>query len=238
VEQVIEYLKHGVALSAVNVPAMTAEQYRAVGPFANLAERLGTFAAYVSQGNPRRVRITYHGRIAEQNTALIRNAGIAGVLGRSLAHKANVINALQIAADRGLSYAELHEAQAGPPSSVKLELESDAGITTVEGGVVFDRPRLILVDGIRCEAPLSGHLIYLVNYDVPGVIGWVGTVLGKNNINIANFSLGRQESAPPPGSILKAAAIIETDGPVPDSVLQQLLENKAVRTARSVHFRT
>src|SRR6185295_1605250 len=94
VEQVVEYLQHGVALNAVNVPALTAEQYRAVGPFASLAERLGTFAVHIASGNPRAVRLTYCGKIAEQNTALVRNAGVAGVLSRSLAQNANVVNAL------------------------------------------------------------------------------------------------------------------------------------------------
>jgi D-3-phosphoglycerate dehydrogenase len=236
VEQVVEYLRHGVALNAVNVPAMTAEEYRAVGPFANLAERLGTFAAYVASGNPRAVRLTYQGKIAEQNTALIRNAGVAGVLSRSLEHKANVVNALQLAADRGLNYAERHEPRAADSGSVKLELETDSGVTTVEGVVVFDRPRLTRVDGVWCEAPLSGDLLCLTNDDVPGVIGWVGTVLGRNGINIANFSLGREDAHATASLPLKAVAIVETDGAVPPRVLKELIENKAIKRARTVAF--
>ncbi|HWZ33640.1 MAG TPA: phosphoglycerate dehydrogenase [Bryobacteraceae bacterium] len=237
-EQVVEYLRDGVALNAVNVPAMTAEQYRTVGPYAALAERLGTFAAYVATGNPRLVRLVYKGRIAEQNTLMIRNAGLAGVLSRSLARKANVINAIQFAADRGVGFAERHEISdvAGQADSVRLELETDSGVTTVEGSVVLDRPRLLRVDGIYCEAPLTGHLMFLKNADVPGVIGYVGSVTGKHNINIASFSLGRQEQASNNGP-LQAVAVVETDGPVPESVLKQLLENKAVTVARAVEFR-
>jgi D-3-phosphoglycerate dehydrogenase len=236
-EQIIEYLRHGIALNAVNVPAMTADQYRTVAPYAALAERLGTFAAYVASGNPRLVRLVYKGRIAEQNTSLIRNAGLAGVLSRSLARKANVVNALQIAADRGLGYAERHEKDASPgqADSVRLELETDSGVTTVEGSVVLDRPRLLRVDGIYCEAPLTGHLMFLKNADVPGVIGYVGSVTGRNNINIASFSLGRQETASNNGP-LQAIAVVETDGPVPETVLKQLLENKSVTVARAVEL--
>ena len=236
-EQVIEYLREGVVLNAVNIPALTAEQYRAVGPYATLAEKLGTFAAYVATGNPRLVRLVYKGRISEQNTSLIRNAGLAGVLSRSLARKANVVNALQIAADRGVSYAERYEktAEPGHGDSVQLELETDAGTTVVEGSVVFDRPRLLRVDGIYCEAPLTGHLVFLKNADVPGVIGYVGSVTGKNNINIASFSLGREERPGKNGS-LQAVAVVETDGPVPENVLKQILENKSVTLARSVEL--
>jgi len=237
VEQVVEYLQRGVALNAVNVPAMTAEQYRAVGPYATLAQRLGTFAAHITSGNPRAVRLTYRGKIAEQNTALVRNAGVAGVLSRSLAQSANVVNALQIAADRGVSYAEHHEPRTGRADSVSLELETDSGVTTVEGAVVFDRPRLTQVDGICCEVALAGNLLFFKNEDVPGVIGWIGSVLGKNGINIANFSLGRQDTPPKQADVRQALAIVETDGLVPEAVLQQLLQNQAVKVARVVEFR-
>ena len=238
-QQVRDYLRDGIALNAVNVPAMTAEQYRAVQPYAALAERLGTFAAHVASGNPRLVRLVYHGKIADQNTLLIRNAGLAGVLSRSLARKANVVNALQIAADRGLGYAERHEKSAAPGQAdfVRVELETDRGTTSVEGSIVLDRPRLLRIDGINCEAPLAGHLIFLKNADVPGVIGYVGSVTGKNKINIASFSLGRESHPKHAGGPLEAVAVVETDEPVNETVLAQLLENKSVTVARAVEFR-
>ncbi len=231
-EQVAEYLLHGIALNAVNVPAMTAEQYKAVGPYATLAERMGTVAVNITEGNPRTVRLVYRGKIAEYNTSLIRNSGVAGVLSRSSAQKPNVVNALQFAADRGLSYAERHEPRTGHTDTVLLELETDQGTTILEGAIVFDRPRLLHVDSIPCEVALTGHLLFLKNKDVPGVIGSVGTVLGENKINIANFSLGRPD--PPTGAAL---AIVETDGPVPEPVLQQLLQNKAIQLARPVELK-
>ena len=92
------------------------------------------------------------------------------------------------------------------------------------------------MDGIYCEAPLAGHLTFLKNEDVPGVIGHVGTVLGRNGINIANFSLGRQETPAGPDNTLEAVCVIETDDTVPDTVLVELLKNQAMRMARSVEF--
>src|SRR5580692_7729658 len=237
VEQVVEYLQNGVALNAVNVPAMTAEQYRSVGPYIDLAERLGNFAAYVATGNPSSVRLVYHGKIAEQNTVLVRNAGLAGVLSRSMAHRANVVNAPQLAIDRGLSYAEQHEPRGGAMDAIRLELVTDKGVTSVEGTLVMGQPRLMVVDGIRCEAPLSGHLIFSSNADVPGVVGHFGAVLGKHGINIAHFSLGRQDAPSSPGAPLEAIVITETDTAVPETVLQQILENKNIHTARVVEFK-
>lgn len=235
--QVRDYLRDGIATHAVNVPSMTADQYRAVQPYAALAERLGTFAAQVATGNPRLVRLVYKGKIADQNTLLIRNAGLAGVVSRSLARRANVVNAVQIAADRGLAFAERHEKLATPGEAdlVTLELETDRGTTTVEGSVVLDRPRLLRVDGISCEAPLTGHLIFLKNEDVPGVIGYVGSITGRNKINIASFSLGRQDHDGH-GKPLQAVAVVETDEPVSETVLKQILENPAVTMVRTVEF--
>jgi D-3-phosphoglycerate dehydrogenase / 2-oxoglutarate reductase len=235
-EQIVEYLRNGVAINAVNMPALTPEQYRALGPFIAVAERLGTFAAYIATGNPKAVRLAYHGRIADANTHLLRNAGVAGVLKRSLSQKANLVNAMQIASQRGWNVGEHHDRRSVHTDSVRLELETDTGVTVVEGAVLLDKPRLLQVDGIYCEASLAGHLVFMKNHDVPGVIGHVGTVLGRNRINIANFSLGRRDVPTRPGEPLEAIAVVSTDNPVPDEVLAELLQNPAVKLAKSVEF--
>ncbi len=82
-EQMVEYLKNGVAINAVNMPALSPEQYRTLGPYIEVAEKLGNFAADLAVGNPRNVRLTYFGRMADGNTSLLRNAGLAGLLRRS-----------------------------------------------------------------------------------------------------------------------------------------------------------
>jgi D-3-phosphoglycerate dehydrogenase len=232
-EQVMEYLLHGVAIHAVNMPALSPEQYRALGHYVTLAERLGNFAAHIATGNPRMVRLTYQGKIADYNTHLLRNSGVAGVLSRSTAGRANVVNAMQIAGQRGWNVAESHEKRSVHTDSIRLELETDSGVTVVEGAVFLEKPRLTQVDGIYCEAPLAGFLIFMKNLDVPGVIGHVGTVLGRNGVNIANFSLGRRDAAPM-GEPLEAVAVVAIDGAAPEPVLAQLKENPAVRLAMAV----
>lgn len=234
-EQILEYLRSGVAINAVNMPALSPEQHRVLAPYISLAERLGAFAAQIAAGHPRAVRVVYFGRIAEANTHLVRNAGLVGLLNRWLSQRATLVNAMQIAAQRNLTVAERHEKRAGHVDSVRLELETESGLTTVEGAVVLDRPRLIQVDGIYCEAPLSGHLIFMKNQDVPGVIGHVGTVLGRNNINIANFSLGRREGPRPDGP-LEALAVVEIDEPASEAVLAELYSNPAVKLAKVVEL--
>jgi len=235
-EQVVEYLNSGVAINAVNMPALSPEQYRLLSPYITLAERLGNFASYIASGNPRTVRLTYFGRIGDGNTNLLRNAGLAGVLRRSTSKKANLVNAMQIAEHRGWNVQEGHQARSGHTDTIRLDLITDDGVTSVEGAVLLERPRLIQVNGIYCEAALSGSLIYMNNHDVPGVIGHVGTVLGRNCINIANFSLGRRDAATAPGQPLDAVAVVSIDGQAPESVLAQLRDNGAVKFARAVEF--
>jgi D-3-phosphoglycerate dehydrogenase / 2-oxoglutarate reductase len=235
-EQVAEYLKNGVAINAVNMPALSPEQYRALGPFIVLADRLGTFASFISDSNPVKVKFTYSGRIAELNTTLVRNAGLSGLLARSLASKANLINAMQVAGDRGLNISEDHVLRSNHSDSIRIEIEHSAGKTSVEGAVVLGKARLLTVDDIYCEAPLDGHLLLLKNLDVPGVIGYIGTVMGKNGINIANFSLGREEEPLKEGGPARATAIISSDAIVPEHVIAQLLENTNIRQARNIEF--
>src|SRR5271170_7390362 len=219
VEQLVEYLVSGVALNAVNMPAMTLEQFRTLGPWANLSERLGFFVSHIASGNPHLIRLIYSGHIGDSNTQLLRNAGMAGVLSRSLEQKANVVNAMQIAARRGFIVVEHREPRSAHMDSIVIEIETDLGTFAAEGSVVLNRPRLVQVEGIACEATLGGHLMYSRNDDVPGVIGFFGTVLGHNGINIANFALGRQDAPLQPGEPLTAISIVETDGEVPDSVI-------------------
>ncbi len=229
-EQIVEYFRDGVAQNTINVQALTPEQFKTIGPYIILAERLGAFASSIASGNPRDVRLTYYGDVAEQNTTLIRNAGLAGVLNRSLAQKANTVNSVQIAGDRGLNFAEQHEKRSTHMDSIRLDIDTDQGATWVEGAVVLERPRLIQVDGIHCEAPLDGHVTFLKHDDVPGVLGYIGGVIGKNGINVATFSLGRHRAGG------EAVSVIETDQPVPERVFAELLANPAVTFASAVQF--
>jgi D-3-phosphoglycerate dehydrogenase / 2-oxoglutarate reductase len=227
-QQVVEYLTNGVAIHAVNMPALSPEQYKTLGPYAVLAERLGNLASHIATGQPSAVRLRYRGKIADGNTNLLRSAGLAGVLTRSAERRVNLVNAMQLADQRGWTVSEVHEPRAVDADSIRLELETDHGVTAVTGAVFLEKPRLTQVDGIYCEAPLAGHLLFMKNRDVPGVIGHVGTVLGRNGVNIANFSLGRREADG------EAVAIVAVDSAVPDPVIAELKQNNAVRLARAV----
>ena len=239
-QQVREYLKHGVIQNAVNVPSVSAEEYAVLQPYIVLAERMGSFLAQVSEGTIEEISIRYGGHIAEWKTELIRNGAIKGILNQALEEKANLVNAAAIAEDRGLRVHESHKAKAstgGAGSVLSIFLKSSAEEHMVKGAVLHDvAPRLLHVDGIDVEAPLERNLIYLRNRDVPGVIGKVGTILGEESINIANFSLGRRATTKEADETRQAIAVVHVDGEVPDGVLRKLAKIAAVQQAKAVRL--
>jgi D-3-phosphoglycerate dehydrogenase / 2-oxoglutarate reductase len=239
-QQVREYLKHGVIQNAVNVPSVSAEEYAAMQPYIVLAERMGAFLAQVSEGTAEEISVRYSGHIAEWKTELIRNAAIKGILNQALEEKANLVNAAAIADSRGLRVHESHKAKTptgGTASVLSIELKSATEEHAVKGAVLHgNAPRLLHVDGIDVEAPLERNLIYLRNRDVPGVIGKVGTILGEEEINIANFSLGRRSAEAGSGQPSEAIAVVHVDGRVSDGVLNKLRKIPAVQQAKAVRL--
>ena len=238
--QVKEYLKHGVIQNAVNVPSVSAEEYATMHPYIVLAERMGAFLAQVSEGSLEEISIRYSGHIAEWKTELIRNGAIKGILNQALEEKANLVNAATIAHDRGLRVVESHKAKAsagGAGSVLSIFLKSASAEHMVKGAVLHgETPRLLQVDGIDVEAPLERNLIYMRNRDVPGVIGKVGTILGEESINIADFSLGRRSADKDSDQPREAIAVVHVDGTVPDAVLTRLKKIEAVQTAKAVRL--
>ncbi len=237
-QQVKEYLKHGVIQNAVNVPSVSAEEYATMQPYIVLAERIGAFLAQVSEGSLEEISIRYSGHIAEWKTELIRNAAIKGILNQALEEKANLVNAATIAHDRGLRVLEFPKAKVstgGAGSVITITLKTASEEHMVRGAVLHgETPRLLHVDGIDVEAPLERNLIYLLNRDVPGVIGKVGTILGEESINIADFSLGRRGGDK--DQEREAIAVVHIDGTVPDAVLIRLREIEAVKQAKAVRL--
>jgi len=251
-QQVRDYLKEGIVRNAVNLPTLSAEEYRRLRPYLELAERLGAFAAQLAGAPPMaglaRVSLRYAGEVGELNTQLLRNAVLKGVLRQVVSEPANLVNAATLAAERGLGIDETHVRPAqsrgiGISNTLGLTLHSDSSQQfSVEGAVVHGAAaRVLAVDGIDIEAPLEGRLIFLRNRDVPGVIGRVGTLLGLHGINIATFSLGRREPGGSTvslgfGSGAEALAIVRVDNAVPEAVLAALREVEGVTAARLVEL--
>jgi D-3-phosphoglycerate dehydrogenase / 2-oxoglutarate reductase len=231
--QVREYLKRGVIQNAVNMPSLDDQQYAQMRPYMALAEKLGAFLAHLVSGGGslQEISLRYGGRIAEWKTELIRNSAIQGLLNQRMAEHANVVNAAAIAQERGIRIQESKQEPAPGATADVLSvlLKTTTDRRRVRGGVLRGTSlRLLGVDDINIEVPLEGHLIYLNNLDVPGVIGKIGTILGRGHVNIANFALGRSESGG------KAIAVVQVDTPAPEPILRELRQLPEIQEVRGI----
>jgi D-3-phosphoglycerate dehydrogenase len=245
--QVKEYLKRSVIQNAVNVPSLSDEEYKEMHPYIELAEKLGLFIGQLSEGNVESITVTYHGKVAEWKTALLRNAALKGALKQSI-DSVNLVNAGSVAAERGIQVQEQKKPEDTSSGNViSLNVRSHEGEHRARAAVLHGRyPRLLDLDGFHVEAPLEGHLIVLRNRDVPGVIGQLGTVLGKNAINIANFALGRSDASASSAVAstssgtasvrAEAMAVVQTDQPVTQAALEELKRVNAVISVRPVQI--
>jgi D-3-phosphoglycerate dehydrogenase / 2-oxoglutarate reductase len=232
--QVKDYLAEGIIRNAVNLPVLSAEQYRRVRPYLQLAEQLGSLVSQASDKRPSRIRIRYAGEVAEVGTHLLRSAVLAGVLNAVLDEKVNVVNAPALATARGLKVEEeTRKREHGFPNTLEIAVLSDSGSSgegfSAEGTVLFDgSPRILQIEGIPLEAQLEGTILYLRNRDEPGVIGQVGTMLGKYGVNIATFALGRREAT----RGAQAVSLVRLDGEVFNSILEPIKGIPAITEAK------
>lgn len=246
--QVRDYLKLGVVQNAVNVPSLSHEEYTEIAPYIEMAERLGKFLAHATPGNLENVQISYTGRLAAGKTDLVRNAALAGIFdGSDGGSAANRINAASVAEERGIRVQEDKKefTTGGAGSVLKLTLHSSDGDASGSATVLHGAsPRLLTYDGIDIEAPLTGTLVAIRNHDVPGVIGRIGTILGEQAVNIANFALGRahdpargtKSQRVPQG---QALAVVQIDVPnvsVANSAVEALRKVEAIASVRLVEL--
>lgn len=230
-----EYLLHGVAQNAVNVPSVSDQEYEKMRPYMRAAQKTGSLLGQLFRGNLEEIEIAFEGTVGEWSTALIRNAAIAGVLQHNSDEKINYVNAAGAAEERGLRLSEEKVESQIPAVCVKLRgpgVELGAKCSVVHG----TSRRLIELKGVDIESELEGRFLVFENLDKPGVIGGVGTLLAKNEVNIARFSLGRND---PAESVRnnepnKALAIVQVDSTVSEDVLEQLRALPSVLTVTSV----
>ena len=230
-----DFLREGVIRNAVNFPAVPAEEYARVRPFMVLAERLGTVAAQLATGRTQAIGIRYYGPLVASRSDLLASAVVAGVLRPMLSSAVTVVNGRAVAAQRGI---EIVESRSSRPRDftnlLSVKLHTSEGETWIEG-TVFEpgRPRLAAIDGVELEGPLEGTLFVISNQDQPGVIGEIGTILGRQRINIADFALGRGRGS--------AVGVVKVDVPDADdsrltAALEELRGVKAIRSVRLVRL--
>ncbi len=196
-EQVADYLLKGSVVNAVNVPSVSDDVLAQVGPYLNLGTMLGCLHMQIAKGGVAEVNIEYSGELADLNTSPITVAFLKGLFTPILKDAVNYVNAPIIARDRGIRVIESKSDRSNDfVNALSIKVKTSEG-ENVLVGTVFGRnePRLVRLNDFRLEALPSGPMLLVFNNDVPGVIGALGTTLGKSGVNISRMTVGREEES-------------------------------------------
>mgnify|MGYP001946309749 CR=1 FL=1 len=229
-EQVRDFLTTGEIRNAINMPSLDAAALAEVGHYLDLATSLGKFLAKLGPVNPDSLRVSYHGDIAQKDTALISRTALTGYLEAARADgQVNIVNATAIAKDMGLNLTEttIHAATEFSELMV-VELNKDGKKFRVAGTIIGKSARIVEIDKLFVDINIKGIFLVVRNDDSPGIVGHVGTVLGTNSLNIANLSLARNKSE---GNALN---VIELDSTPTADVLTELASHKGIISVTTV----
>ncbi len=230
-EQMSDYLLTGAVQNALNMPSVTAEEAKTMGPWIKLAEHLGAFVGQLTDEPIKAVNITFDGVAAEMNLAALESAAIAGLM-KSVNPEVNMVSAPVVAAERGIKISKTTQAKSGVfDGYIKLTMVTDQRERSIAGTVFSDgKPRFIQIKGITIDAEIGRHMLYTTNRDVPGIIGTLGGILGRNGVNIANFTLGRSDVGE------EALALLYVDEPVAEQAREELRATELFRMIKPLEF--
>ena len=229
-EQMADFLLTGAIANAVNMPSLTAEEAARLRPYMRLAEQLGSFAGQLTDSGIAALTIEYEGTLADLNVKPLTAMALTGLLSPQLA-SVNMVNAALICRERDIRVSETRRSEPGDYQMLmRVGVTSEGGTRSVAGTLFAgDKPRLVAIEGIRLEAELGRHVLFVRNFDRPGFIGALGNALAAAEVNIATFHLGRTG----PGE--DAIALVEVDQPLTPALLAavrglpNVIEVKAMR---------
>ncbi|MBN2760572.1 MAG: phosphoglycerate dehydrogenase [Rhodobacteraceae bacterium] len=230
-EQMSDYLLTGAVQNALNMPSVTAEEARVMGPWVKLAGHLGAFAGQLTDEPIKAINILYDGVVAEMNLDALGCAAIAGVM-KATNPDVNMVSAPVLAKERGVQISTTTQDKSGAfDAYIKLTVVTETRERSIAGTVFSDgKPRFIQIKGINIDAEVGEHMLYTTNKDVPGIIGTLGGTLGTHGVNIANFTLGRHAAGG------DAIALLYLDGAPNEGSLAALRATNLFQQVRPLEF--
>jgi D-3-phosphoglycerate dehydrogenase len=228
-EQVVAALEGDPVVNALNAPSVDASAYQAIEPYIDLAETAGKIAVQLFDGRVSSVEVEYAGDIAEREVDLVTASALKGIF-RPLEWKANAVNATRIAEERGIDVRESKTTQSEDFQSLVTVTVGEGGEATSVCGTQFagEASRIVRIEEYRVEAVPHGHMLVARNEDVPGVIGFIGSVLGNHGVNIAGMFNGRETIGG------EALSVYTLDDPVSDEVLAALNDDDRLIETRYI----
>jgi len=217
-EQIADFLTKGEIRNAVNFPSISAELLAVIGPYLDLAEKLGKFEAQLVKGAIKEVSVEYSGDILKYNVAPLTLSLLKGLLTPILNENVNYINAPVVAKERGIKVVESRSSEAQDYTSMIAVTVKTSQDTSYSAGTIFGRNdlRIVRVNKFTVEVIPEGHMLVVSNNDKPGVIGNLGTTLGANNLNIGRLHLSREQVDK------EALVVLTTDTMVSEDVLSKI----------------
>jgi len=228
-EQVIAAFNEQPVLNALNAPSVDETAFPRIEPYIPLAETAGKVAAQLLGKRITEIEVHYEGEVADEDVELITASALKGVF-TPLEWQVNAVNAPQLAKDRGIEVTESKTRQAADFQSLVTVTVRNGGEELSVCGTLFagEDPRIVRIDGFRVDAIPYGHMLVARNYDKPGVIGFIGTVLGENDVNIAGMFNARETYGG------EALTVYNLDHSVPDAVTEKLLSDDRIIEVKEI----
>jgi D-3-phosphoglycerate dehydrogenase len=222
-EQVIAAFEEEPVVNALNAPSIDESAFPRVEPYIGLAETAGKIAAQLFDGRTSTVEVRYEGDIAEEDVELVTASGLKGVF-QPLEWQVNAVNAPQIAEERGIEVTESKTRQAEDFQSLVTVTVSDGEASVSVDGTLFadNDPRIVRIDGYRVDAIPGGQMMVARNTDEPGVIGFIGSVMGDHEVNIAGMYNARETIGG------EALTVYNVDSAVPDTAFETLESDERI----------
>ena len=230
-EQMSDYLLTGAVSNALNMPSVTAEEAKIMGPWIKLSDHLGNFIGQMTDEPIKAINILYDGVVSEMNLEALTCAAVAGIM-KSVNPEVNMVSAPVVAKERGVKISTTKQDKSGAfEGYIKLTVVTDKRERSIGGTVFSDgKPRFIQIKGINIDAEIGSHMLYTTNNDEPGIIGTLGQMMGEHGVNIANFTLGRSAAGG------EAIALLYVDAPVDSDVIQKLEATGKFQQVRPLEF--
>lgn len=229
--QVIDALNDRAIKNAVNMPNLDPDTLKGLKPWLVLAEKIGSLYPQLFDGSIKKVEVRYGGDPTRFKTAPLTVAILKGILTPICGDTVNFVSAPNIAKERGINVSE-------GTSDATIDFSSFIDVEVLQGkekyrimGTLFNKePRIVKINDVLIDVVPEGWVLFIRNEDLPGVVGSIGTILGKNGVNIAEMSLGRVGK----GKKAFAMTAINIDSEVPAKVVAQIKKAKPVIDVRVV----